>query len=488
MLAVRMLPFRLPISNHGRLHMPPDLDPTNKLPTPATAADENQASDADASDPSSTSISTVPSSGASAPSSGELSEPMSFGLQASQVVTDEAIAAASQSAIEDLEVKDAQIIFNTVWEDLEEEMGHENLRFSKELILLGGAPGAGKGTNTRFIAKARGLTCPPIVISDLLNTPEAQRIKEAGGMVGDTEVVGILFRKLLEPIYRDGCILDGFPRTRVQVECLHLLVQKMNQLYREYHTTPLAINFRKPTVHAVVLFIDERTSIERQLLRGRKIAAHNERVKLEGSGHDIELRPTDLDPIAAKRRYRVFKEKTWDALQSLKQIYHYHFIDADGSIEEVERKIRIELDYQSSLELDPETYDAVRGLPLASEMGVHSRQELVRRLDSYQLEHGKLFRAVIEIIDKRFMPIVQRHAIAGLAVINSEDSIFEDPITLAMVIDVFAERGFRGVANVNFAETPDHFDLKTGKITCRTKKIFRFQIRFEGSEIRRGGR
>ncbi len=408
--------------------------------------------------------------------------------QASQVVTDQAVAAAHEHSVEDLEVKDAHVIFNTVWNDLEQNIGHENLRFAKEMILLGGAPGSGKGTNSAFISKARGLTCPPIIVSDLLNSPEAERIKEAGGMVGDTDVVGILFRKLLEEEYRDGCILDGFPRTRVQVECLHLLVQKMNQLYREYHTTPLAINFRKPTVHAVVLFIDEKTSIERQLLRGRKIAEHNERVAIEGDGQMIELRPTDLDPIAAKRRYRVFKEKTWDALQSLKQIYHYHFIDADGSIEQVERKIRIELDYQSSLELDPETYDAVRRLPLASEIGVHARQDLVRRLDSYQLEHRDLFHRVIAIIEQRFMPIVQRHAIAGLSIINSEDHVFDNPLALAMVIDVFAERGFRAVANINLAETPDHFDLQTGKITCTTKKIFRFQVRFEGSEIRRGGR
>jgi adenylate kinase len=408
--------------------------------------------------------------------------------QASQVVTDQAVAAGHEHSVEDLEVKDAHVIFNTVWNDLEQNIGHENLRFAKEMILLGGAPGSGKGTNSGFISKARGLTCPPIIVSDLLNSPEAERIKEAGGMVGDTDVVGILFRKLLEEEYRDGCILDGFPRTRVQVECLHLLVQKMNQLYREYHTTPLAINFRKPTVHAVVLFIDEKTSIERQLLRGRKIAEHNERVAIEGDGEMIELRPTDLDPIAAKRRYRVFKEKTWDALQSLKQIYHYHFIDADGSIEQVERKIRIELDYQSSLELDPETYDAVRRLPLASEIGVHARQELVRRLDSYQLAHRELFHRVIAIIEQRFLPIVQRHAIAGLSIINSEDHVFDNPLALAMVIDVFAERGFRAVANINLAETPDHFDLQTGKITCITKKIFRFQIRFEGSEIRRGGR
>src|SRR5947207_1334190 len=47
----------------------------------------------------------------------------------------------------DLEIKDAQLIFNQVWKQLESEYGRPQLRFPKELILLGGAPGAGKGTN-----------------------------------------------------------------------------------------------------------------------------------------------------------------------------------------------------------------------------------------------------------------------------------------------------------------------------------------------------
>ena len=53
---------------------------------------------------------------------------------------------ATPQSSEKLEVKDAQVIFASVWNELETEFGHENLRFSKELILLGGAPGAGKGT------------------------------------------------------------------------------------------------------------------------------------------------------------------------------------------------------------------------------------------------------------------------------------------------------------------------------------------------------
>ncbi|MEZ6130821.1 MAG: nucleoside monophosphate kinase [Planctomycetaceae bacterium] len=389
-------------------------------------------------------------------------------------------------SVESLEVKDANLIFTNVWNGLEADFGHENLRFSKELILLGGAPGSGKGTNTGFILKARDLTCEPIVVSALLNTPEAKRIKDAGGMVGDREVVNLVFRKLLEPEYRDGSVLDGFPRTRVQVECLKLLVRKMNQLYLDYRETPLAINFRKPTIHVMVLFVDEKTSVERQLKRGREVAEWNVRAKADG-GELKDIRKTDMDPEAARRRYRVFKDETWEALQSLKEIYHYHFVNAQGSVESVERNIRHELDYQSSLELDPDTHDAVRHLPLATDLVMHARQELVRRMDSYQLEHRALFHAAIKLIEERFLPIVTRHAIPGMAIVNSESSLFENPLALAMVIDIFAERGYRAVANVNLAEVPESVDLSTGKITCRTKKIYRFQIRFAGSEIRRGG-
>src|ERR1700759_1407511 len=100
--------------------------------------------------------------------------------------------------LSDLEIKDAQLIFTSVWQDLEADFGRENLRFPKELILLGGAPGAGKGTNTAFIAKTRGLTCPPIVMSSLLDTPEMKRIKDAGHMIGDREVLSVLLRQLLK--------------------------------------------------------------------------------------------------------------------------------------------------------------------------------------------------------------------------------------------------------------------------------------------------
>lgn len=386
----------------------------------------------------------------------------------------------------DLEVKDARVIFNTVWEELEEEVGHANLRFPKELILLGGAPGAGKGTHTRFIMQARGFTCPPIVISSLLTTPEAERIKERGGMVGDKEVIGILLRKLLEPAFRDGAVLDGFPRTKVQVECLKMLVDRINQLHAEFAETPLAINFRRPTIHAMVLFVTERTSIERQIHRGRQIAAHNAEVRETGIGELLPERATDLSEEAASHRYRVFKEKTWDALNSLKELYHYHFINAEGPIEEVEQNILKELQYQSSLELETRTHDRLRPLPLAQEITVHARQDLVRRLDGYELEQTELFQQVVELVQQRFMPIIRRHALSGKAHVNSEDPILEEPMALAMLIDIFSERGYHAVIDKHIREIPERVDLETGEIHNRTKVIYRIQINFKGSDIRRG--
>ncbi len=395
-------------------------------------------------------------------------------------------AAAVAPKRSDLEIKDAQLIFNSVWRELEAKFGREQMRFPKEIILLGGAPGAGKGTNTNFIAKGRGLTCQPIVISSLLNSPEAKALKDAGNMVGDRDVVALLLRELLREEYHDGVILDGFPRTNVQVECLKMLVDKMHALRREFYNTPLSIHFRQPTIHIMVLFVDEKESVARQLKRGRETRALIEAAERTGSGELHEDRPTDHDESLARRRYRVFKEQTWDALQSLKEIFHYHFINAQGPVNEVEQNILHELEYQSTLELDSRTVDRLRGVPVASQIIIHARQELVKRLDSYELEHGELFASVIHFIEEKILPIVLRHAITGIAHINAEDKLLESPVALAMLIDVFSERGYHAAVDLHRIEIPDSIDLATGKVTCRMKKVFRIEIRFQGSEIRRG--
>jgi adenylate kinase len=84
------------------------------------------------------------------------------------------------------------------------------------------------------------------------------------------------------------------------------------------------------------------------------------------------------------------------------------------------------------------------------------------------------------------MPIISRHAISGTANINSESVLFNDPKALAILIDIFSERGYHASADIRLVEVPEFIDLQTGKISCFQKKIYRFNVRFKGSEIRRG--
>lgn len=388
--------------------------------------------------------------------------------------------------IEDLEVKDAQIIFNSVWSMLVEELGEENLRFPKEIFWLNGAPGAGKGTNTNFIMKYRDLTAPPLVVSDLLQSPAARKLIDTGRLVGDREVIGIIFRKLLDPVYQSGVVLDGFPRTKVQVECVKLLFNKLVGLRNKYANTLLSEHFKKPHFHIVVLFVDEKESVKRQLSRGRKAIAHNEEVRESGDGELEEIRATDVDPAAALDRYRTFKEKTYDALKDLREIFFYHFINAHGTIEEVRERIDEELQYQGSLELDEATYDRLSPIKVATALSQHARQQLVNRLDSYEERQAELFSSVVALIKNDFMPIIERHAISGKALVNSESPILDNPDALCMLIDIFSERGYHATIDVHREEVPESVDPKTFKIKTRIKRIYRVRIQFKGSEIRRG--
>jgi adenylate kinase len=144
------------------------------------------------------------------------------------------------------------------------------------------------------------------------------------------------------------------------------------------------------------------------------------------------------------------------------------------------------LKYQSSLELDEGTYDRISTIPLADKISLHARQLLVNRLDSYEKLHTALFEQVVDLIKTKFIPIVEKHSISGLAYINSEDHVFENPLSIAMLIDVFTERGFTAVVDIRRMEVPIRMDRETYEIINRVKKVYRVRINFPGSTIRRG--
>jgi len=395
-------------------------------------------------------------------------------------------AGTGRIASPELEIKDAPLIFGQIWNGLVQERGLDNMVFPKEIMWLGGAPGSGKGTNTPFILRERGLTAPPIVVSDLLDTPEMRALKDRGQFVGDREVIEALLRKLLEPAYQTGVVVDGFPRTKVQAEAVKLLHDQIMQLRTTYWGTPTGKRFRRPIFRITVLFVGEQTSVERQLGRGREISAHNETVRRTGVGQLLELRPTDIDEALARNRYRTFKELTFEALTSLRKYFHYHFVNADAPLRDVERSINTEFQYQSSLELGHATLDIIHHIPVASEVTQYARQELVRRLDSYEHAAAHVFREVAAFIEAQVVPIIVRHALAGRCIVKTESPLFEDATTVDMVLDILAERGYHAVYQEQRVPVPERVDLQTGVITARDRVQHTFEIRFHPPEIRRG--
>lgn len=80
--------------------------------------------------------------------------------------------------------QDPALIFHLAWRRIVSAAGGEQqLSLPREILFLGGAPGAGKGTMTPFIMHERGLDAKPIVISSLLNSPAAKKIINDGGLV-----------------------------------------------------------------------------------------------------------------------------------------------------------------------------------------------------------------------------------------------------------------------------------------------------------------
>ena len=97
-------------------------------------------------------------------------------------------------------------------------------------VIFLGPPGAGKGTQAQSLAKEWGV--PHVATGDMLReavaakTPlglEAKRHMDAGALVPDDVVIGLVGERLAQPDAKAGVVLDGFPRTVAQAEALDAL-------------------------------------------------------------------------------------------------------------------------------------------------------------------------------------------------------------------------------------------------------------------------
>ncbi|HHZ69977.1 MAG TPA: adenylate kinase [Methylococcaceae bacterium] len=97
-------------------------------------------------------------------------------------------------------------------------------------IILLGSPGSGKGTQAQYITKKYGV--PQISTGDMLRaavragTPlgiEAKKVMDAGGLVSDEIILGLISERIVEADCENGFLLDGFPRTIAQAEGLNAM-------------------------------------------------------------------------------------------------------------------------------------------------------------------------------------------------------------------------------------------------------------------------
>ncbi len=103
------------------------------------------------------------------------------------------------------------------------------------IIILGG-PGAGKGTQANFIAEKFGI--PQISTGNMLRAAiaqgsplglQAKEVMEAGGLVSDEIILGLVTDRIKQDDCKNGYLFDGFPRTIAQAESL-----KSQNLYIDY--------------------------------------------------------------------------------------------------------------------------------------------------------------------------------------------------------------------------------------------------------------
>jgi adenylate kinase len=231
-----------------------------------------------------------------------------------------------------------------------------------------------------------------------------------------------------------------------------------------------------------VLFIEEIQSIERQMKRGIAVKEQNKRL-LEKGLPLLEERDTDANEETGRKRYVIFRDH-YSTLQTLKKHFPFTLINASGTIEEVQQNIIKEFKYQSSLELSQETYDMVQRIPLVSDVIMHARGDLVARLDEYQYRHSTLFESVIQVIEREFVPVIRRHAIAGVAFVRTSNIIFASELAIEMVLDVLSERGYHVMSDVRTMTIPGSFDKETGKIENVVQTEYQFQVKFHHPEIR----
>jgi adenylate kinase len=211
-------------------------------------------------------------------------------------------------------------------------------------IVLLGAPGSGKGTQAKKLMADRNV--PQISTGDMLREAvaagtrfgqKAKSIMEAGQLVSDDVMLGIIRERLAQPDAEDGFILDGFPRTRQQASDLEDLLDELG--------TPLDA--------AVLMDVDFDILMKR--LTGRRTCSltgkllnvyfspQEELDEVVNAGGELIQREDDNEETISSR-LDVYREQTEPVVGFYQKRGKLKTVDAEGSIDDVYSRLTAALD------------------------------------------------------------------------------------------------------------------------------------------------
>jgi adenylate kinase len=174
-------------------------------------------------------------------------------------------------------------------------------------LMVFGAPGAGKGTQAKFLVEKYNI--PQISTGDILRAAivektamglEAKKFMDAGELVPDSTIIGIIKDRLDKDDCQNGFILDGFPRTLAQAEALEDLMSKSGRKLDK------------------VLSFDVPDELIIQRIAGRRVCPKC------GASYHVEFNPSKKEGIcdACGDNLIIRKDDNADTVKNRLQNYH----------------------------------------------------------------------------------------------------------------------------------------------------------------------